>query len=100
MALMNCPLYICIYVFRNTYACIANRYSAQEYFMASPIIYAYLFFLSLFIYFERERERERERESKQERGREREREKIPSRLHTVSAEPHVGLKSANHKIMT
>ena len=30
-------------------------------------------------------------------GREREREKIPSRFHTVSAEPHVGLE-LNHDL--
>ena len=36
------------------------------------------------------------------RGREREREKerIPSRLHTVSTEPDVGLKLTNHEITT
>ena len=34
------------------------------------------------------------------RGREREREKerIPSRLHTVSAEPNMGLNPTNHEI--
>ena len=40
--------------------------------------------------FERDRERERERE----------RERIPSRLHTVSAEPEAGLKLMNCEIMT
>ena len=38
---------------------------------------------------QRERERERER-----------RERIPSRLHTISAEPNAGLKLMNHEIMT
>ena len=42
----------------------------------------------LFIYFERER------------GREREGERIPSKLHTVSAEPSVGLNLMNCEIMT
>ena len=32
--------------------------------------------------------------------REGKRERIPSRLHTVSAEPNVGLELANHEIMT
>ena len=34
------------------------------------------------------------------RGRERRRERIPSRLHTVSAESNVGLDPMNHEIMT
>ena len=34
------------------------------------------------------------------RGRERGRERIPSRLHTVSAEPDVGLETTNCEIMT
>ena len=34
------------------------------------------------------------------RGRERGRERIPSRLHTVSTEPDVGLDLTNHEIMT
>ena len=33
-------------------------------------------------------------------GAEREGERIPSRLHTVSTEPHVGLELTNHDIMT
>ena len=45
------------------------------------------------------RERERERESQKGRGRDRGRERIPSSLHTVSAEPNVGLKPTNHEIM-
>ena len=32
--------------------------------------------------------------------RERGKERMPSRLHTVSAEPDVGLELANHEIMT
>ena len=35
-----------------------------------------------------------------ERERERERERIPSRLHTVSTEPDVGLEPTNCEIMT
>ena len=50
------------------------------------------FFFSLF--FERERERE------QGRGRERGKARILSRLHTVSAEPDLGLEIMNHEIMT
>ena len=46
------------------------------------------------------RGREREREREQGRGREIERERIPSRLRTVSAEPYVGPKATNAKIMT
>ena len=46
------------------------------------------------------RERERERGNEQGRGRERERERIPRRLCTVIMEPEVGLKLANHKIVT
>ena len=53
---------------------------------------------------ERERERERERETARwGRGRERGRERIPSRLHTVSAEPdamRVGPKPTNRESMT
>ena len=50
-----------------------------------------LFFLSLFfIYFEREWEG----------GAEREEERIPSRFHTISSEPEVGLELRNHEIMT
>ena len=45
------------------------------------------------------RERERERESEQGRGRQRGRERIPSRLHTVSPEPHVGLELTNREII-
>ena len=52
-------------------------------------------FFSLFIYFERERER-----VSREGQRERERERIPSRLRTVSTEPHTGLELTNHEIMT
>ena len=52
----------------------------------------------LFIYlFEREREHEH---AWAERGKERGRERIPSRLHTVRAEPDVGLKLTNHEIIT
>ena len=56
----------------------------------------------MFIYFERERERKkgRERESMSRGGAERERERIPSRLHTVSTEPHAGLDLTKHEIMT
>ena len=53
----------------------------------------------LFIYFEGERESVCE----QGRGgteRERGRERIPSRLHTISAEPDVGLDLTNCEIMT
>ena len=39
-------------------------------------------------------------ERKQGRGRERRRGRIPSRLHTVSAEPDVGLELTSQEIMT
>ena len=44
------------------------------------------------------RERGRERDAR--RDRERGRKRIPSSLHTVSAEPAVGLKLMNREIMT
>ena len=43
---------------------------------------------------------ERERAGEEQRERDRERERIPSRLHTVSAEPDAGLKPMNHEITT
>ena len=46
------------------------------------------------------RKREREREYKWERARERGRKRIPSKPHTDSAQPHVGLKLTNREIMT
>ena len=53
-------------------------------------------FLGLFIYFEREKER-----ASMSRGRETEkRERIPSRFHTVSAEPDMGLNTTNCAIIT
>ena len=58
-----------------------------------PILRSSPFFLSLFISFEREREH---KWGRGERGRER----IPSRLHTVSAEPDVWLNLMNHEIVT
>ena len=42
----------------------------------------------------------RERERAQGRARERGKERIPSRLHTVSAEPSAGLELTNSEIMT
>ena len=67
---------------------------------------AFFLFLSFFpyllIYFEREREREKEREREHAWGRGREREgerESPSRLHTVSAEPDMGLELMNSEIM-
>ena len=42
----------------------------------------------------------RETEQAGEGQRERERERIPSRLHTVSTEPDVGLELTNREIMT
>ena len=46
----------------------------------------------MFIYLEREGERTQ--------GRGRERERIPRRLHTVSADPNMGLELMNREIMT
>ena len=54
------------------------------------VLFFFNFFLSLFIL--RERERERERENEQRRDREKWIKRIPSRLHTVSAEPDVELE--------
>ena len=51
-----------------------------------------------FIYLFSEREREADRMSRG--GTEREGKRIPSRLHTVNAEPNVGLKLKNCEIMT
>ena len=53
----------------------------------------------LFIYFEREGGREGE-ERERERERKKERERIPSRLHTVSTEPHAGPDPRVCEIMT
>ena len=47
---------------------------------------------------ERERERERMRRGGTEKEKERERKRIPSRLHTVSAEPNTRLKLTNCEI--
>ena len=63
------------------------------------MLWGNFFIVYLFILREKERERmsgegaERERERERERGRER----IPSRLHTVSTEPNVGLRAGSHK---
>ena len=57
-----------------------------------------LFLKCLFIYFKEERESACKH--KLGRGRERGRERIPSRLHTVSAEPDAGLHLMNQEIMT
>ena len=48
----------------------------------------------------RERERESEHTSRGGAEREKGRDKIPSRLHTVSAGPDVGLNLTNREIMT
>ena len=58
-----------------------------------------LYFFFKFVYFERERDRQRERVGEEQREREREGERIPSRLHTVSTQPDVGLYLMNHEIM-
>ena len=47
-----------------------------------------------------EKERERWEKGGAERERERGRERIPSKIHTVSAEPNLGLKPTNCEIMT
>ena len=54
----------------------------------------FISFLSSFIYFEREREKASGG------GAKRRRERIPIRLCIVSAEPDVGLKLMNRRIMT
>ena len=53
-------------------------------------------FSSFYLFILREREQGRGRERERERGRER----IPSRLHTLSAEPDVGLEVTNREIVT
>ena len=58
-------------------------------------LFSFFLFLSIYLR-EREREREQAREGQRERGRER----IPSRLHTASAEPDAGFDLLNHEIMT
>ena len=50
--------------------------------------------------FLRQRETEHEWRRGRERERERERERIPSKLHTTSVEPDVGLEPKNREIMT
>ena len=50
----------------------------------------------MFIYFQRKKEREH----KHGRGRERGRERVPSRLCTVSTEPHMGLNLTNPEMVT
>ena len=54
----------------------------------------FLFFIYLFILIERKCTSDEGAE------REGERERIPSRLHTVNAEPHMGLELTSHEIMT
>ena len=60
--------------------------------------FKYVHFCKFIFYFERERERERETISRG--GAERRRDRIPSRLRTISTEPHMGLKLRNREIMT
>ena len=54
----------------------------------------------MFILFTFERGREAVSESTRRGGAERGRERIPSRLHTVRAEPRAGLGPTNHEITT
>ena len=62
--------------------------------MGALFIYLFIYFKGYLFIFERERERMWGW------GRERERQRIPSRLHTVSAESDVGLDPTNCEIMT
>ena len=55
----------------------------------------YISFFSLSFFF-----RARKTEHEPGRGRERGKDRIPSRLHTISAEPHTGLEPTNREIMT
>ena len=57
-------------------------------------VFGPFYFLKLFLFWKRKRQCEWGR------GRERERERIPSRLHTTSAEPHTGPNSWNPKTTT
>ena len=63
----------------------------------SSLLSLFFFFVSVFIYFEREIESAGGAGVAEREG---ERERIPSRLCTVSVEPHVGLKLMNLEIMT
>ena len=63
-------------------------------------IYLLTYLFKKFIYFERGRGRESALTSGGKAERERESARIPSRLHTVNAEPDVGLKLMTHEIMT
>ena len=64
-------------------------------------IFFNMLFKKMFIYFQREREREREEEEREQpKGRETGGERIPSRLHTDSTEPNVGLDLTNLEIKT
>ena len=87
--------------FPNFFLFWNSNYRYVSWLMLPNILLIYYFsaffffflFWSLFIW---ETERERVGERQRERGRER----IPSRLHTVTVEPDVGLKLTNRKIMT
>ena len=74
-------MYVCMYVYIYIYKYIWTYISLYI------NIHIYIIFLSLCIW-ERERAGEGQRE------------RVPSRLHTVGMEPHVGLKPTNHEIMT
>ena len=56
--------------------------------------FIFIFIFLVYLFLEREKAGERQRE------RERKGERIPSRLHTTSAEPNMKLELTNHKIMT
>ena len=69
--------------------------------MINPLFSSNLFYFLKFISFERERERERDRKKAWGGGgAERRRDRIPSRLHTISPEPDVGLELTHCEITT
>ena len=85
----------------------ASGYHSRQHSSSSCLILTTLSYLFIYLFLrerERERERERGREGERGRGRERGRQRIPSRLHTISAEPEAGLNTGleltNSEIMT
>ena len=63
-------------------------------------LFVFIFLVDFFILRERERASMQVRKGQREREKEGERERIPSRLHTTSAEPDAGLQLTNCEILT
>ena len=75
---------------------LAHRALLFDFGNSAPSFVSFLFFLKFIYLFLRERERE----STSGGGTERRRDRITSRLHTISAEPDVGLELTNSEIVT